>query len=243
MPAGGLIVAGVIGAGTAIYGAIQKDKAAKAARANVRPAYGIPQEEYQNLSLAESQAGQGMSDAARQQLQNNASAGLAGTQNAILRAGGSANAIASAEEKYQQGINQNAIYDDQARVSNLRNLQSAYTRMSADKDKEWQINQYGSWADKAQAISQQAASADKTMWSGINTVGSAASGIAGSGSLGSSTASAVAAGRNSAPSAPQAGVSPSDSGGMYNASNNFTNSGNGSNQDWKWNGYYPVQQF
>lgn len=184
MPAGGLVVTGAIGLGTAIYGAIQKNKAAKLANKNVEPTYTIPQYEADNLSLAESRAGQGMSDASRQQLLNNSNSGLAATEGAILRSGGSANAISGAQDKYQQGLNQMSIYDDQARLGNLANLQSAYTRASAESDKAWQINQYAPWANRAQAIAQQSAAADKTMWAGINSFGKSAGALAGSGSLG-----------------------------------------------------------
>ena len=76
----GIITAG-IGLGTTIYGAIQKQKAQKAANANVMPTYQIPQSQNDVLNLAESQAGNGMSAAARQQLQNNANSGLAATLN------------------------------------------------------------------------------------------------------------------------------------------------------------------
>ena len=179
MPAGGLVTGAVIGLGTAIYGAIQKSKAEKAARNNVMPTYTIPQSEYNSLDLAESQAGQGMSDASRAILQNNANQGLQATQDNILRGGGNANAIAVAQGGYQQGINQNAIYDDQARVANLSRLQSAYARMSADQDKAFQVNQYAPWANKAQALAQQQQYGQATMMSGIGTAGSALSGYFG----------------------------------------------------------------
>lgn len=273
MPAGGLVVAGVVGAGTAIYGAIQKNKAAKAARNNIMPHYDIPQSEYNSLNLAESQAGQGMSDASRQQLLNNSQSGLSATQNAILRSGGSANAIAGAEDKYQQGINQNAIYDDQARMANLSRLQSAYTRMSADADKSYQINEYAPWANRAQAISQQLQSGQQTMQSGLSTLGSAATSYAAAmakpgtnNNIGlRDTSGDVSMGKiptygsyGSANSSPSPSLSIPDSGfqqqqvpwpaqggdaGSASVNNNFTTWGNGSGSQWKWNGFYPEQQY
>lgn len=177
MPAGGLVSAGVSGAvglGTAIYGAIQKRKAQQAAAANKMPTYNIPTEEQDALTLAGSQAGQGMSDASRQAYLNNAGSGLAATTNAILRGGGDANSIGNAYNKYETGINNQAIYDDQARMQHLSNLQGEFHRMSAQKDKQWQINQYAPWANKAQAIGQQLTGGQNMMMAGINTLGSAA---------------------------------------------------------------------
>lgn len=177
MPAGGLVSAGVSGAvglGTAIYGAIQKRKAQQEAAANKMPTYSIPTEEQDALTLAGSQAGQGMSDASRQAYLNNAGSGLAATTNAILRGGGDANSIGNAYNKYDTGINNQAIYDDQARMQHLSNLQGEFHRMSAQKDKQWQINQYAPWANKAQAIGQQLTGGQNMMMAGINTLGNSA---------------------------------------------------------------------
>lgn len=177
MPAGGLVTAGIggaIGLGTTIYGMIQKNKAEKAAKANVMPQYDIQPEEQYNLDIARSQAGQGMSDASRAAYMNNAGSGLAATTNAILRGGGDANSIGNAYNKYDTGISSQAIYDDQARMQHLSNLQGAYTRMSAQKDKQWQINKYQPWANKAQALAQQLAGSQNMITSGINTMGTAA---------------------------------------------------------------------
>lgn len=177
MPAGGLLTAaaitGAIGLGQTIYGVSQKKKAQREAAANKMPTYSIPGEEQSALTLAESQAGQGMSDASRAAYLNNAGSGLAATSNAILRGGGDANAIGSAYNRYETGINNQAIYDDQARMSHLSNMQSAFSRMSAQKDKRWQINEYQPWANKAQAVGQQLASSQNMITSGINTMGSA----------------------------------------------------------------------
>lgn len=177
MPAGGLVTAGVgaaIGLGTAIYGGIKKRQAERAAAANVMPIYNIPTEEQDALTLAGSQAGQGMSDASRQAYLNNAGSGLSATTNAILRGGGDANSIGNAYNKYETGINNQAIYDDQARMNHLSNLQGEFHRMSAQKDKQWQINQYAPWANKAQAIGQQLTGSQNMINSGISTMSGAA---------------------------------------------------------------------
>lgn len=174
------MVAGLVGAGEAIYGGIQANKAKKAQAALLanRPKYQINPEEYDIENQAESQASQGMGAGARQQLQNNTDRGLATNANAILMGGGDANAIGNLADKTQQGYNQNSIYDDQVRLKNLDNLQSAYARMSADKDKQWDINTNQPWKDALTAQTQQRQAGNNMMMSGISSVGSAGAGFA-----------------------------------------------------------------
>lgn len=177
MPAGGIASAGVgllLGLGEGIWGASEKKKyqnQINALNAN-RPQYEINPEEYNMVNLAESRANQGMGGAARQQLQNNTDRTLATTANAALMGGADANSIGNLVDKSQQAYNQNAIYDDQARMQNLANLQQSWARMSADKDKQWDINKEQPWKDKMTALSQQLAGANNMMMSGFNLAGS-----------------------------------------------------------------------
>ena len=233
----GIVTAG-IGLGTTIYGSIQKQKAQKAAAANVMPTYTIPQSQNDAMSLAESQAGNGMSAAARQQLQNNANNGLAATLNSQQRNGGDANAMSGAYNNYAEGIDKNAIYDDQARVANLRNLQTQYQNQSAYQDKAWQINDYAPWANKAQAIAGQLQGAQQWQTSGMNTL---LSGLA-------STSNALK------PAAKNPNTTSTPTGGGADGSVAALNTGysntpfrfdqnptsGGDNGGFQWNGYYPV---
>src|ERR1035437_6230501 len=150
MPAGGLALAGVgllVGGGEALWGNSQKKKYQSqidALNAN-RPQYQIPQSEQNIQNLAMSRANQGMGAGANQQLQNNTDRALSTTANAALMGGADANSIGNIVDKSQQGYNQNAIYNDQARLSNLNNLQTAWARNTANQDKQWDINQYQPW--------------------------------------------------------------------------------------------------
>lgn len=194
MPAGGLVIAGLgaaLGAGQAIYGASQKKKYQRqldALSANM-PKYQTPAEEAYMVNLAESRANQGMGAGARQQLQNNADRTLSTLSNAALMGGADANSLASLAEKVQSGYNQNAIYDDQVRLQNLNNLSNAWARQSANKDKEWQINQYQPWKNKMAAVNQQLLGAVNMqnagmsqLGSGLMSAGGALTGMMGSGS-------------------------------------------------------------
>lgn len=178
------IIAAALAAGTAIYGAVQKDKAAKAARNNVRPQYEIPQTEYDNLNLLENNAGHGMSDMSKQYLLNNADRGLAASIGAIQRSGGNSNAMSGLYDNYFNNVGSIAVQDDKRKYENMMNLIQQRQRMGNAKDKEWQINDYAPWQDRAAAYAQQQAAGQQTMMSGINSFGGAmgnfASGMKGS---------------------------------------------------------------
>lgn len=167
-----LLAGAAIGAGQTAWGAIQKEKARKAAAANTMPEYEINSEEKDMLRQAQSQAGQGMSDAAREAMRSNTDRYLGTSIDAILRGGGNANAISGLAGNVQNQVNQMAVYEDQARLKNLENLQAAQARMSANKDKAYQINEYQPWANRAQAINEQMKGANNMIQSGINTFGS-----------------------------------------------------------------------
>lgn len=194
MPAGGLAVAGLgllIGGGEALFGAHDKKKYQSQIDAlnSNRPQYQINPEEYNIQNLAESRANQGMGAGARQQLQNNTDRGLATTANAALMGGADANTLGGIVDKSQNAYNQNAVYDDQARLQNLNNMQQSWARMSANEDKKWNINTEQPWKDKMTALNQQLTGANNMMMGGINLaagglmsgVGKAFSGGGGSG--------------------------------------------------------------
>lgn len=177
MPAGGLGIAAVsalIGGGEALWGAHQKKKYQSQIDAlnSNRPQYQINPEENNIVNLAESRANQGMGAGARQQLQTNTDRALATTTNAALMGGADANTIGSIVDKSQQGYNQNAMYDDSVRLKNLENLQNSWTRLSADKDKAWDFNQYQPFKDKMTGLSQQLTGANNMFMSGLNMIGS-----------------------------------------------------------------------
>lgn len=190
MPAGGIGVSSAIGAliggGEAIWGAVEKKKYQSQIDAlnSKRPVYSTNPEEYNIQNLAESRAGQGMSAASKQELLNNTNNNLATSLDYALKSGANPNVIGNIAQKTQDTYNQNAIYDDQARISNLNNLQSAYARMSANRDKEFQLNKEQPWKDNMTALHQQLIGANNMFNSGLNLIGGSA--ISGAGKLFSS---------------------------------------------------------
>lgn len=165
-----LLAGAAIGAGQMAYGASLKKKYQREADANKMPEYQINQEERDMMRQAETMAGQGMSDASREAMRSNTDRAMGTSIDAILKGGGNPNAIASLAGNFQNQINQMAVYEDQARLKNLENLQNQRARMSANRDKAYQINQYQPWANRAQAIDQQLTGAQNMMQGGFNTL-------------------------------------------------------------------------
>ncbi len=176
MPAGGIASSGIgllLGIGQTIWGASQKKKYQRqidALSAN-RPKYSINPEEMYMQNLAESRANQGMGAGARQQLNNNADRNLSALTSAALMGGADANGLANIADKTQNAYNQNAIYDDQVRLQNLSNLQNVWARMSSNRDKMWQINDYQPWKDKMTGLSDQLKGANNLFMGGLNLAG------------------------------------------------------------------------
>lgn len=203
MPAA--IVLGTVALGTAIYGGIKSAQAAKAAKANLanRPTYTPLPEDDSELNLAESNAATGMSDASKQALLNNNQSAQAASINAIQRNGGDANSIGSTYQAAQNGLNQNAIYDDTARQQHLNTLMGVYSsynaQRNANNDKQFQVNQYAPWADRQQLYTQQQAAGQQLMMSGISSLGKAAGAYAGGGGSDTSTGNGATAANNYAP--------------------------------------------
>lgn len=185
-------IALAVGAGLALYGAYQKSQAEKKAKANLanRPTYEPIPEDQSELNLAQAQGNIGMGAGARTVLQNNADRLLSTSTNAALMAGADANTIAGITERAQNAYNQNAIYDDQVRQGHLANLMRTYSMYNAqrrgDADKQFQVNQYGPWADRQQLFSSQIAGGQQTMNSGLGLVGQSLSGMSFGGHKGGS---------------------------------------------------------
>jgi len=231
MPAGGIASSGLgllLGAGEAIWGGINKKKYQQqydAESAN-RPKYGINPEEYNIQNLAESQAGQGMSDAARTQLQNQTESNSAAAYNAALKGGADPNTISSIAGNTQNSLNQNAIYEDQARLQHLSNLQNVWARMSANKDKQWTINEEQPWKDKMTSIYGQLQGANNMFNSGLNMAGSGLMSLGSklfssnsSGGQGGGDQGAGGAGESQMPSGGGNGQGNGNSGQDYGGSN------------------------
>ncbi len=245
------IALAAVGAGLAIYGAVKKSQAEKRAKQNIanRPKYAPIPEDTSELDLAEQQANIGMGAAARQQLNTNTDRALATTTSAALMGGGDANAIGSIVDRSQNTYNQTALYDDQVRQGHLNTLMKTYagynSQRRGDADKQFQVNQYGPWADRQQLYASQVAGGQQTMNSGINLFAKGATGaLSGMGQGGDS-------GMGDTGSQMAGGGGTGSSGGSEASFGNTP--GTGSSGGWGggaatgdsggWQGYYQPEEF
>lgn len=161
-----------------VTGAVQKAQAKKIARKNKRPVYSIQKPILDNQDLIESRAGQGLSDAALQIYREGAERGLTSSIDAILAGGGSVNNIGDLYGNYADNISKVALLDEEMRTKNVQNLIDQNNTLAGEKDKEWQVNIWGPYADKAQAAASLSKQGTDNMWKGINTVLGAGSSLA-----------------------------------------------------------------
>lgn len=92
--------------------------------------------------------------------------------NAILGAGGNANQISSLVGNQNQQFQQIAVQDALQKKQDIGGILAAQLALAGEKDKQWQINEYSTWADKAQAIAAQKAAG----WRNIGGSANASSG-------------------------------------------------------------------
>jgi hypothetical protein len=174
-----MLISGVIQAGAGIVqgvtGAIQNAKANKIMRNTQRPTYNIPSEIRANQNIAESRAGQGMSDAARTAQEQANERNLTAATGSILKGGGSVNNIGLLYGNSTDATQRMAMIDDEMRAKNIENLIEQNRQMADYKDKKWQVDVWAPYADKMQAAAALKKQGSDNMWKGINTVGSAAS--------------------------------------------------------------------
>lgn len=162
MLAGGLFqtVGGLFGKGKAAHEALQ----------NIRPTYTESPYARDVYNATRSTAGQGFSDAALQNYTTTANRGLTASIDAILKSGGDPSMVSEAQDGFQQGLSRMSIADDSLRFKNFDRFVEASTNLSNERDKAFQFNQVGPWADKAQAIAREGQEATQNISNGLNTM-------------------------------------------------------------------------
>lgn len=181
MPAGGLVVAGVIGAATLVSGIIAKNKAKKEAAklAASRPKY-APSPDYRDaVQLAKSEVSTGMSGEAKNAYEQGIDRNLSTSLSAILKSGGSANNVAEVFDVANQGRQKLAMMKDNLRLNQINQLVRAQQMNSEEREKGFQFNEWAPWADSAKANAGAREAADQQINSGISTIGGAAMSFAG----------------------------------------------------------------
>lgn len=155
--------------GQVAYGKSQQKKAEEMRKKNIRPTYEISPEEKENQRITQLRAQQGLPETVKQYYTQGAERGLTTGVDAILKGGGNMNQIGGLYSGYNDALSRLAIADDARNYANVQALIENNRRMTQERDKEFQVNKYGPYADTAQLAAQTAAQGANYINSGINT--------------------------------------------------------------------------
>lgn len=168
MPLIASLVLGAVQSGTGLYQAIN---ASNQAKKNVRPNYNIPYEYYKNLNSAETMASRGLAPQALNTFYNQQGQNQAGAIDAILQSGGDPNAINSVYGNTQQGNQRILAEDANAKDKNLLNVMDINNILAGEKEKQFYVNKFQPYADKAALYSQQKQAGFQNFFGGLDTAG------------------------------------------------------------------------
>lgn len=155
--------------------AIQSYKAKKIAKSNVRPDY-VPSTQIQeNRDLAASLAGTGLSDSTKalygQQNERNLSQSLG----AILRSGGSGNQISDLYANNNDALMKLNSMDAEMQRYNISQYLQTNKDLAQENQTQWQVNEYGPYADKAQLAGQLRLNSQENLGNGLSGLSKTAS--------------------------------------------------------------------
>lgn len=143
--------------------------------AESRPDYEISELAGQELSLAKSELGGGLSAGAKayMELNNNQ---FSNTISSLLKGGGNVNSIGAIYGNNETGRLRLAQMEDEMRLRKINNLVTASDKYQTEQQTAWQVNKFAPWQDKAQANAEARTNNDARIWGGANSV---AAGIGG----------------------------------------------------------------
>jgi hypothetical protein len=167
--AAGLGLQGLIGIGKAIVGADQISDGKEELSKLVRPEYTIQDEYFQNQSISQNLAQQGLPEEAMQYFTTQADRGFTAGLDVALRGGASPNSIANLYDSYNQANNRIAVEDANMRLSNIRNLMEANRVLAGQKTQKWAIDEYEPYKDAVRGASQTINNGYNNLFGGLNT--------------------------------------------------------------------------
>lgn len=167
----GLIASTAIGVGTFAYGEYEKGQANKKAATlkNTRPKETDSPYTAQELALTGSELANGMGADAERFYTEQGDKDLTNSTDAILKGGGTGNNIAQVFAGSQAGRQRLTLMKENLRLNNISNFVNAARHADEQRQEEFQFNQWGPWADEAQAVAQEKQGAEQTISSGFNT--------------------------------------------------------------------------
>lgn len=215
MPIPALAIPAAIGVAQAVTGLIKGGKAKKeAARlAATRPKLEASPYLDDQLSLAQSELSSGMSGAAESAYEQGLSRDTSSSLDAILKGGGDVNNVAEIFDRSAVGRQRLALMKENLRLSQINNLVNAQGAAENERQQRFQFNEWAPWSDAAQANSKARQGAENMIWSGLQTVGGAATGFL-QGQQAKSDMSNYF--QNGQPAAPNTGMQPSSVRGVPN---------------------------
>lgn len=164
--------AAIVGAGLGIYkavkGASDKKKAAQAAARLRQPQFAVQDEYIQNKNIAEQQAGQGYTSAAKDYLTTESQRGLGTSINAITDNGGNPNDISKLYGVYQRSLSNTAAADSQQQIENIQRLMQVNKDIAGQKTMKWSLNEDRTYQNKLKEYKQTQMIADQNMWNGAS---------------------------------------------------------------------------
>jgi hypothetical protein len=168
-PIAGLAIGAFSAAAQAIQAAKQRKEAERIARNTVRPRATVGSQYRDIYSLAESRASQGLTDQALSVYNDSTNRGLTTSIDALLRGGGGVNSISDLYDTAQDDYSKVALLEEEVRQKNTQTYISAGQDLAAEEEKVWQINDWGPYKDRVQAIADLRQQSNDNKWKAINT--------------------------------------------------------------------------
>jgi hypothetical protein len=174
------IAAAAISAAPAIYNIFDgKSKQRKGQReadelnAN-RSSYKISRNYYDNVNIMENRAQGGLDQQTLSDLYDQNARGLAASNSAITRAGGSLNMVNAAYDTFLQANQNIAVKDEAMQMQNVALLLEQKSALAREEGQEWAINIWSKWQDRMLAANQLRMAGAKQFSDGISGLANAA---------------------------------------------------------------------
>jgi len=152
--------------------------AKRMAENNVRPEYEIQDEYYNNRSLAQSMAQEGLTEESLSFYGNQAERGLQASIDAGLQGGSTQNGAASLLDRYQQSIRGVAVQSSQLQDDKRKLFMDRNADLASQKTMKWAVDKYEPYKDTALAAAQERNAGMQNVFGGGGEVVGAASSYA-----------------------------------------------------------------
>jgi hypothetical protein len=133
----------------------------------IRPNFDIQKEYFDNQTLAQSYAQEGLPESTKAYYTTQASRGLSSGIDAALQGGGDVNALTNLVDQYQQGLNKISAEDAQLKLKNIDDLMERNSDLASQKVQQWVLNKYEPFKDQAKANAQERAAGLQNLIGGI----------------------------------------------------------------------------